>query len=177
MDQVDERDRRQLAFTRKLYIVWAALGVAVAMAICFMVASGVASRAPRPLKVADLGDLAPNSVTLEYVNAEFVDPVTNKELATLPLQLVRDAADGIVIFFARSTHPVHGALIPRQCVVEWNATAPTPRFEEPCGGSKWTREGKYLEGPAPRDLDRFPVQLANGEVKIELQLIRGEPHP
>lgn len=31
------------------------------------------------------------------------------------------------------------------------------RFECPCHGSKFERNGQYIEGPAPRNLDRFAV--------------------
>ncbi|MCC7207635.1 MAG: ubiquinol-cytochrome c reductase iron-sulfur subunit [Anaerolineae bacterium] len=46
------------------------------------------------------------------------------------------------------------------------------RFECPCHGSKFERNGQYIEGPAPRNLDRFavtantpggPVTSAEGE--------------
>ena len=33
------------------------------------------------------------------------------------------------------------------------------RFECPCHGSKFTREGLYIEGPAPRSLDTFVTAL------------------
>lgn len=43
------------------------------------------------------------------------------------------------------------------CLYEWQAV--TGRFECPCHGSKYTREGKYIEGPAPRSLDRMVVSF------------------
>lgn len=40
------------------------------------------------------------------------------------------------------------------CLPRW---APTnERFECPCHGSKFEGDGSYIEGPAPRGLDRFP---------------------
>ena len=50
------------------------------------------------------------------------------------------------------------------CLYKW--TPSTNRFECPYHGSKFTREGQYIEGPAPRNLDRFVVQAvdANGDV-------------
>lgn len=33
------------------------------------------------------------------------------------------------------------------------------RFECPCHGSKFERTGQYIEGPAPRNLDRFPLTV------------------
>jgi cytochrome b6-f complex iron-sulfur subunit len=43
------------------------------------------------------------------------------------------------------------------CLPKW---APTnERFECPCHGSKYRANGTYIEGPAPRGLDRFPVTV------------------
>lgn len=53
------------------------------------------------------------------------------------------------------------------CLYKWTPT--TNRFECPCHGSKFTREGQWIEGPAPRHLDRFVIQAvdANGNVVAE----------
>ncbi len=39
------------------------------------------------------------------------------------------------------------------CLYKW--VDERNRFECPCHGSKFTREGLYIEGPAPRSLDTF----------------------
>lgn len=39
------------------------------------------------------------------------------------------------------------------CLPKWQAT--NHRFECPCHGSKYQLSGLYIEGPAPRSLDRF----------------------
>ena len=41
------------------------------------------------------------------------------------------------------------------CLYAWADV--THRFECPCHGSKFTLTGKYIEGPAPRSLDRFKI--------------------
>lgn len=41
------------------------------------------------------------------------------------------------------------------CLPKWSDQ--NTRFECPCHGSKFEMSGKYIEGPAPRSLDRFPV--------------------
>ena len=175
LDQVDKPGRRELITTRWLYIIWAVLGVLVVLALCYLVTAMVRSRAPEPVRVGQVADYAPNSVTLTFVNADFTDPETQKDFSTLSLEVVRDPAGAFIVFFARSTDPATGGLTPRQCVVQWNDAA--QQFQEPCGGSKWTRDGKFVEGPAPRDLDRFPTQVAAGELEIQLNLIQGAPHP
>ena len=50
------------------------------------------------------------------------------------------------------------------CLYKW-ADA-NNRFECPCHGSKFTREGYYIEGPAGRSLDRFDVTIESGEVVV-----------
>ena len=52
------------------------------------------------------------------------------------------------------------------------------RFEDPEGGSKFTLIGEYIEGPAPRGLDRYPtILLPDGTLQIDLwqPVIQGEP--
>ncbi len=50
------------------------------------------------------------------------------------------------------------------CLYKWVPS--NNRFECPCHGSKYQRNGTYIEGPAPRSLDRFQVDAvdANGKV-------------
>lgn len=49
------------------------------------------------------------------------------------------------------------------CLYKW--VEANRRFECPCHGSKFTREGVFIEGPAPRSLDQFVVELVeNGSV-------------
>jgi cytochrome b6-f complex iron-sulfur subunit len=55
------------------------------------------------------------------------------------------------------------------CLYAWVES--NHRFECPCHGSKYQLDGTYIEGPAPRDLDRFVVQLvdSNGNVVAETE--------
>jgi hypothetical protein len=175
LDQVDERTRRELATTRILYIVWAALGIVVVLVLCYLVFNMLRSREAQSVVIGRAEDFPADSISLKYVNAAFGDPETNKDFATLSLEIVRDPGGGFTVFFARSTDPAFGGLTPRQCVVGWDEAL--QRFVEPCGGAKWTRDGKYAAGPAPRDLDRFPSQVTNGDLTIRLDLIMGAAHP
>ncbi len=50
------------------------------------------------------------------------------------------------------------------------------RFECPCHGSKFTREGCYLEGPAPRGMDKYVTDVVDDVVVIDTaEVIRGTP--
>jgi cytochrome b6-f complex iron-sulfur subunit len=49
-------------------------------------------------------------------------------------------------------------------------------FECPCHGSKYNRAGEYRDGPAPRSMDRFAVQVVNGTVQVDTsQVLLGPP--
>ncbi len=51
------------------------------------------------------------------------------------------------------------------CLYKWEPS--NTRFECPCHGSKFSRDGFYIEGPAPRSLDYFAVNLANGQLEVD----------
>jgi cytochrome b6-f complex iron-sulfur subunit len=51
------------------------------------------------------------------------------------------------------------------------------RFICPCHGSTYERDTKYVRGPAPRDLDQFPVQVANDTIIVNTgRREAGSPH-
>lgn len=47
------------------------------------------------------------------------------------------------------------------CLYKWAAA--NRRFECPCHASKYTREGEWICGPAPRGLDRFVIRAEDDE--------------
>ena len=62
------------------------------------------------------------------------------------------------------------------CLYNWRDLE--EKFVCPCHGSQFTTDGDYIQGPAPRSLDRFVVQAvdpATGEVLAEST--NGEPLP
>ncbi|MFP5331007.1 MAG: ubiquinol-cytochrome c reductase iron-sulfur subunit [Acidimicrobiia bacterium] len=58
-------------------------------------------------------------------------------------------AGGVMALFQRCVH--------LGCRVPW--CGPSQGFECPCHGSKYNSIGEYAAGPAPRNLDRFVVEL------------------
>lgn len=50
------------------------------------------------------------------------------------------------------------------CLYKWVPS--NNRFECPCHGSKFTREGVKIEGPAPRNLDRFVMRAVDAEGNV-----------
>jgi len=51
------------------------------------------------------------------------------------------------------------------------------RFICPCHGSTYERDTKYVRGPAPRDLDQFPVTVVNDTIVVNTGRREfGQPH-
>ncbi len=53
------------------------------------------------------------------------------------------------------------------CLYQWQPS--TNRFECPCHGSKYQKNGTYIEGPAPRSLDRMVVSFVDASGKVLAQ--------
>ena len=71
---------------------------------------------------------------------------------------------GVVALFQKCPHL--GCRVPECLTSQW--------FECPCHGSVFTREGFYVAGPAPRGMDRYPVEVVDGIVEIDTgELILG----
>lgn len=51
------------------------------------------------------------------------------------------------------------------CLYKWEPS--NFRFECPCHGSKFTHDGHFIEGPAPRSLDHFELAIENGQVVVD----------
>jgi cytochrome b6-f complex iron-sulfur subunit len=61
------------------------------------------------------------------------------------------------------------------CLYAWVDS--TVRFECPCHGSKYQEDGTYIEGPAPRDLDRFRVVITDGQGNLVNQTVTSKSSP
>ena len=48
-------------------------------------------------------------------------------------------------------------------------------FECPCHGSKYNHAGEYKLGPAPRGLDRFTMEIVDGNVIVDTSTIKLGP--
>jgi cytochrome b6-f complex iron-sulfur subunit len=65
---------------------------------------------------------------------------------------------GFIAFSAICTH--------LRCVVNWNEME--KKFECPCHGAKFGRHGEVLEGPPPRPLDLYKLQIVEEKVVIDM---------
>lgn len=75
------------------------------------------------------------------------------------------AAGGLMALYQKCVH--------LGCRVPWCATS--QGFECPCHGSKYDYIGEYFGGPAPRNLDRFAVELVNDRFIIKTGTIIQSP--
>ncbi|HEU5001440.1 MAG TPA: Rieske 2Fe-2S domain-containing protein [Actinomycetota bacterium] len=76
------------------------------------------------------------------------------------------AESGFVALYRKCVHL--GCTVPFCNTSKW--------FECPCHGSKYSINGEYRAGPAPRSLDRFRVDIVNGQVVVDTStLITGPP--
>ncbi len=72
---------------------------------------------------------------------------------------------GLMALFQRCVH--------LGCRVPW--CGPSQGFECPCHGSKYNSIGEYFAGPAPRNLDRFEVDVIGGRFIIKTGSILQTP--
>ena len=84
--------------------------------------------------------------------------------------LVKDTTDGTywVALYQRCVHL--GCTVPFRdnCV----------SFKCPCHGSHYNVDGEYLDGPAPRSLDRFAMSFSSGNVVVSTGTLNNTvPHP
>lgn len=78
-----------------------------------------------------------------------------------------NAEDGVVALYKVCTH--------LGCLYAW--VGQNDRFECPCHGSKYELDGTWIEGPAPRSLDRFPVTLVLNDGTTLVTNETGDPIP
>lgn len=75
--------------------------------------------------------------------------------------------EGLVVLYGVCTH--------LGCLPKWVDN--NNRFECPCHGSKYEKNGRYIEGPAPRSLDRFPTTIVFTDGTQIEQDATGDPIP
>jgi cytochrome b6-f complex iron-sulfur subunit len=76
------------------------------------------------------------------------------------------AAEGIMPLYQRCVHL--GCRVPYCGSSKW--------FECPCHGSKYNGAGEYQLGPAPRGMDRFKLEITDGNVVVDTsEVILGPP--
>lgn len=92
-------------------------------------------------------------------------PPLEKEGGAVALKLkgrtvlfVRDGASSVRAVNPTCTH--------KQCTVEYRPAE--KHFECPCHHSRYSIEGKVLNGPAPKDLETYPAELSGDRIVVTL---------
>ncbi len=73
----------------------------------------------------------------------------------------------------RGLYVLYGVCTHLGCLPKWVET--NNRFECPCHGSKFERTGKYIEGPAPRSMDKFEATVTFDDGTIATTGAEGVP--
>jgi cytochrome b6-f complex iron-sulfur subunit len=81
--------------------------------------------------------------------------------------LSHTATGGVVAIYKVCTH--------LGCLYKW--VDANGRFECPCHGSKYQLDGTYIEGPAPRSLDRFSMTIRTKSGQQLITDAEGNPIP
>ena len=76
-------------------------------------------------------------------------------------QVISGMEEGYVALYQRCVH--------LGCRVPWCQSSQW--FECPCHGSKYNRVGEKQGGPAPRGLDRFPLEVSGGNITVDTGII------
>ena len=96
----------------------------------------------------------------------YVVPITTEELGGSQFEQPGLVADGLMAMWWRCVH--------LGCRAPW--CSPSAGFECPCHGSKYNLFGEYQAGPAPRNLDRFAVEVtSDGRLIIDTGTIVQTP--
>lgn len=80
---------------------------------------------------------------------------------------VSNTPEGLVALYGVCTH--------LGCLPKWDTG--TVRFNCPCHGSQYELNGKWIGGPAPRGLDRFPLTLTFSDGTTATNESDGQPIP
>lgn len=92
------------------------------------------------------------------------DPADAAKVATYKAANVHQT--GIMALYRKCPH--------LGCSVPW--CPPAKWFECPCHGSKYSINGEYRDGPAPRSLDQFKVEIKAGKIIVDTAtIIQGAP--
>lgn len=110
--------------------------------------------------------------TFVYSQDQLVEvlPVVGEAPISIPagrFHLANVEGEGFLALYGVCTH--------LGCLPKWTPT--THRFECPCHGSKFELNGKYIEGPAPRSLDRFRTTITFADGSTASTNEAGDPIP
>ena len=106
-----------------------------------------------------------NAAARTYIQPYPKDDLANAKRVYDP-RIVAGMEKGYVALYQKCVH--------LGCRVPWCETSQW--FECPCHGSKYSRVGEKKGGPAPRGLDRFPLEVSGGDITVDTgTIVLGPP--
>jgi len=156
----------EIKATRRRLLAWASnaigalIGASIAVPGLGYLLTPVLDRRSRservPIgKIADLTSRGvPTKKVFEYDEQDGYRVRRRKGFAWV----VRGEDDDVIVFSAQCTH--------LGCNVAWNEAE--QQFRCPCHGGRFDRQGNVVGGPPMRPLDRFDVEIAGGEMTIDV---------
>jgi cytochrome b6-f complex iron-sulfur subunit len=174
-------DEDELGVTRRQFFnrgILAGVGLAVAgfggAALAFLWPSGAGGTSGK-ITVGSVAqveeDLAKKQPFYNATAQVYIQPYPKADVAkaqkVYPSTITAGMAQGYVAIYQKCVH--------LGCRVPWCQTSQW--FECPCHGSKYNRVGEKRGGPAPRGLDRFPLEVSGGSIIVDKSAgaIQGPP--
>ena len=102
-----------------------------------------------------------NAGAKTYIVAYPKDDLPAAEKVTAYAPVISGMEAGFVALYQKCVH--------LGCRVPWCQSSQW--FECPCHGSKYNRVGEKKAGPAPRGLDRFPLEVSGGSITVDTGVI------
>jgi menaquinol-cytochrome c reductase iron-sulfur subunit len=159
---IDTTDAEVYGSTRRafhlavVYVLGALIGLAMAIPTILYLLVPPRSRArSKWIDAGDVGEFTPGAPVEVSFQASRLDGwklLTEKRTAWV----VKEPDNKIVAFGPQCTH--------LGCAYHWEMQQ--GKFVCPCHGSYFSIDGKVLEGPAPRPLDRYLTKIENNRLQI-----------
>jgi cytochrome b6-f complex iron-sulfur subunit len=102
-----------------------------------------------------------NAAAKTYIVAYPKEDLPKAKKVPAYAQVISGMEEGYVALYQKCVH--------LGCRVPWCPSSQW--FECPCHGSKYNRVGEKQGGPAPRGLDRFPLEVSGGGVTVDTGII------
>jgi cytochrome b6-f complex iron-sulfur subunit len=139
-----------------LYYIW---GASIALLLGEASAAVIWFALPR-FREGEFGGVIP--VSLDDLPTAGDAPVS---IPSGRFHVAHTAEGGFVVLYGVCTH--------LGCLPKWEPV--NTRFACPCHGSQYQLDGRYITGPAPRGLDRFPVTITLADGSTRTNAVDGWP--
>lgn len=139
-----------------IYSVWGLITASVAApAGVYLLFPPSNKKTENWIDAGDIGSIptgTPTEVSFQHKRVDGWKVTSEKTTAWV----VRESEDKVTAYAPQCTH--------LGCAYHWENQSST--FVCPCHNSEFSKTGEVLTGPAPRPLDRYPVKIEAGRIKL-----------